>query len=1144
MWTLGVIFVVLALAAQLLLGHEPPLITFVDRGGYALRTVSLPSDERTLRVSASQILHAAAPAPSPCCVYHSAALGCIVLGWSDGRVDAFAMDSAERLYALQSTSVAAVTSLCCFASGAAESTGLVPRRAFASRATDRFIVSGHADGSLSVWSAGAYSFSEAFSLPSHARAIVCTLPSSIEHEVANVQPNAQSRRRAATAVAASRAASAAAAAPCGLIVASADGELKVWGWSAGSPGAAGSVSTSAASSSPSGQFALRGYMNVARAGRQLCCARVLCETQLALGFTGGVLEIWPIPMSPSGPTIATAKAPLQSVQMLTTAVVTSLSVSVPFPNANASLAESLMVIITTSADGLVGRWALDGQAHMRTLRAQKWLMLTVAATAAQLLPSPDTREGGGGDGGGDDNPGSWEVVAAISNYLTVVERCTPQALRAAAAVAPGVPPPLSFTATDGASSRASSNVPDCWFDTFHTRAARAPFMSAVGETGPAELVKIVSGRAPTAPASVDLDQVHQAATAAAAPAASSDASAPGGGIDSEPTAGAPTTRSKRTRGVYKTTNAMLGFGAEEDEATASDSSDDENLPSEPSEPHTQQTTDDFAVTLPGIVTLTRPKGDSVPCPLVESGPSRLQQRVRTAPSLPGGKRVRERTQPSSPMASSPPSAAKVKPNVDSNANTPLTGFDYDDGEHSGQDEGEDGDGDDDDNSARSVVRVVIPNPALSDVRSPAVEGDTHGNQGRPHSPSAMLAHKAMRMDLSDMHWSGSPPPTPLVGAVNAGAQSSAALGDRGDRPSLTAPATMAKPGSGSSTRRGRTEAGLEGVRSSSAPNLQLDVVTDNAWDPEGPGPGYSTESLLGVSAPLAKRAAFNLDRSTQPVSHGLPGVGSSVPVGHSDKRLKQGKQRARQQSRHAKALLLQRKTNSSATDETKAVVGKGSNKPGVRVPPTREALAMGKVGVMAVNLTEQDPSASEPSSIFVLRPAVIRKRRRDPSYFVRPAGDAQQLLSDSEDEDDDLPRGAALSAAAARARDAFAAANAEAARESPDEPATELESEPEPESEEEAAVPLTERELYEQELRAIFNELAAGAEALSYQRLIKWDRLESSMRRGEVAETLIKNLFRQAHRNMNHGRATFSAFLTFVDELDAHLVEVSTVLGW
>ena len=91
---------------------------------------------------------------------------------------------------------------------------------------------------------------------------------------------------------------------------------------------------------------------------------------------------------------------------------------------------------------------------------------------------------------------------------------------------------------------------------------------------------------------------------------------------------------------------------------------------------------------------------------------------------------------------------------------------------------------------------------------------------------------------------------------------------------------------------------------------------------------------------------------------------------------------------------------------------------------------------------------------------------------------------------------------------------------------------------------LTERELYEQELRAIFNELAAGAEALSYQRLIKWDRLESSMRRGEVAETLIKNLFRQAHRNMNHGRATFSAFLTFVDELDAHLVEVSTVLGW
>ena len=135
---------------------------------------------------------------------------------------------------------------------------------------------------------------------------------------------------------------------------------------------------------------------------------------------------------------------------------------------------------------------------------------------------------------------------------------------------------------------------------------------------------------------------------------------------------------------------------------------------------------------------------------------------------------------------------------------------YDDGEHSGQDEGEDGDGDDDDNSSRSVVRVVIPNPALSDVRSPAVEGDTHGNQGRPHSPSAMLAHKAMRMDLSDMHWSGSPPPTPLVGAVNAGAQSSAALGDRGDRPSLTAPATMAKPGSGSSTRRGRTEAGLEG----------------------------------------------------------------------------------------------------------------------------------------------------------------------------------------------------------------------------------------------------------------------------------------------------------------------------------------------
>ena len=71
----------------------------------------------------------------------------------------------------------------------------------------------------------------------------------------------------------------------------------------------------------------------------------------------------------------------------------------------------------------------------------------------------------------------------------------------------------------------------------------------------------------------------------------------------------------------------------------------------------------------------------------------------------------------------------------------------------------------------------------------------------------------------------------------------------------------------------------------------------------------------------------------------------------------------------------------------------------------------------------------------------------------------------------------------------------------------------------------------------IFDALAQGADALSYQRLMAWPKLVASIARGEIGEAHVKNFFRQAHRNMNHGRASFDAFKVFIGLLNAQLDE-------
>ena len=52
-----------------------------------------------------------------------------------------------------------------------------------------------------------------------------------------------------------------------------------------------------------------------------------------------------------------------------------------------------------------------------------------------------------------------------------------------------------------------------------------------------------------------------------------------------------------------------------------------------------------------------------------------------------------------------------------------------------------------------------------------------------------------------------------------------------------------------------------------------------------------------------------------------------------------------------------------------------------------------------------------------------------------------------------------------------------------------------------------------------------------------WPKLVASVARGEIGEAHVKNFFRQAHRNMNHGRANFDAFKVFIGLLNAQLDE-------
>ena len=169
---------------------------------------------------------------------------------------------------------------------------------------------------------------DAVTLPAHATKLVCALPSFVE----------------ATATAASLRPRPGAGAPFGLVVASVDGEVKVWapqppaeidgapalGATAGRATLTAAGAAAAVGAPGAGQFALRGYMNVSRAGRKMSCARVLSSTAIVFGFSGGVFEIWGIPHGAS--TIATMKSPLHSVKLLTTAAVTSVAVAFPGPS--------------------------------------------------------------------------------------------------------------------------------------------------------------------------------------------------------------------------------------------------------------------------------------------------------------------------------------------------------------------------------------------------------------------------------------------------------------------------------------------------------------------------------------------------------------------------------------------------------------------------------------------------------------------------------------------------------------------------------------------------------------------------------------------------------------------------------------------